>query len=101
MAEEKEGADWLHPEREQQQAALQEKGLIFAQRYLVFKQDPRARELLAHWTATVRRQTIAVGASAQEYAYWNARREFIELIHAQIEFAENGLNQPPIRKTND
>ena len=91
------GADWLFPEAEQQKAEREEKGLVFAQKYLVFKQDPRARELLEHWTQMARRQTIPPNASAQEYAYFNARREFFELIHAQIEFAENGRTQPQPR----
>lgn len=89
--------DWLFPNAEQQKADLEEKGLVFAQKYLVFKQDPRARELLEHWTKIVRQQTITPSATAQEYAYFNARREFIELIHVQIAFAENGLNQPKPR----
>ena len=50
MAEEKDPADWLFPQAEQQKADQEEKGFIFAQKYLVFKQDPRARELLNHWT---------------------------------------------------
>ena len=98
MAEEKEGADWLFPDKEKQQTALVEKGLVFAQKYLVFKQEPRARALLEHWTALARKTPIARNASVQEYAAANAFREFIEGIHAQIEFAENGANQPPIRK---
>lgn len=91
--------DWLFPDAEKQKAAQQEKGLVFAQKYLVFQQDPRARELLAHWATTVRKQMIAPNATAQEYAYYNARREFVEMIHAQLEFAQNGANQPPIRTT--
>lgn len=97
MAEEKDPADWLFPQAEKQKADQEEKGLVFAQKYLVFKQDPRARDLLEHWTKTVRRQKLSIAASAQEYAYYNARREFVELIHEQIEFAENGLNQPKSR----
>lgn len=95
-----ENADWLFPAAGQQKAAMEEKGLVFAQKYLVFVQDPRARELLDHWTKTARRQTLPPGASVQEYAYFNARREIFEAIHAQIEFAQNGLNQPKARTTN-
>lgn len=97
MAEKK---DWLFPEAEEQRAEIEEKGLVFAQRYLVFSgptADPRARDLFEHWTRMARRQVINPSASAQEYAYWNARREFIEGIAAQIEFANNGLNQPKSR----
>lgn len=98
MAEEKD--DWLFPDAKGQRAAIEEKGLVFAQRYLVFHgptSDPRARDLLEHWTRLVRRQVIPPDASAQEYAYWNARKEFIEGIWGQVEFAQNGANQPKLR----
>lgn len=95
-----EETDWLFPDAKGQKAAQEEKGLVFAQKYLVFVQDPRARELLDHWTKTARRQTLPPSASVQEYAYFNARREIFEAIHAQIEFAQNGLNQPKVRTTN-
>jgi hypothetical protein len=81
-------------------ATAQQKALMFAQKYLVFDgptADLRAQELLAHWTATVRRQRVSPSASAQELAYWNARREFVEAIHAEIEFANNGLAEPTPR----
>ena len=101
MAEEKE--DWLFPKAAEQRADQEEKGLVFAQRYLVFfgpTADPRARELFEHWSALVRRQTIPPGASAQEYAYYNARREFIEGIQAQIDFAMKGAQSlPPKSRT--
>lgn len=98
MAEENE--DWLFPDRGQQKAELEEKGLIFAQRYLVFHgptSDPRARELLAHWTRIARHKRIPANASVGEYAAHNAFRELIEGIHAQVEFAMSGLNQPKTR----
>lgn len=92
--------DWLFPKAAEQRAAQEEKGLAWAQRYLVFVQDPRARELLEHWTKTERRRSLPPNASAQEYAYYNARRDIFEGIHAEIEFAQNGLNQPRARTTN-
>ncbi len=102
MAEEKEGADWLFPHAEQQRAALEEKGLIWAQKYLLFSgptSDPRARELLQYWTDMVRKKNIAPAASVQEYAAANALREFVEGIHTQIEFANKGINVPKPRTT--
>lgn len=102
MAEEKEGADWLFPTAEKQKAVQEEKGLVWAQKYSVFggpTSDPRARELLEHWTLIARRTRIPAGVSAQEYAAANAFRELIEGIHAQIEFAMKGSNQPKIRTT--
>ncbi|MDE2097039.1 MAG: hypothetical protein KGL39_07320 [Patescibacteria group bacterium] len=100
MAEEK--WDDLFPDAKQQKADIEEKGLLFAQRYLVFggpTSDPRARDLLEHWTRLARRKRIPAGASAQEYAAANAFRELIEGIHAQIEFAMNGQNVPKPRTT--
>ena len=100
MAEEKE--DWLFPDAPKQRAKQEEKGLVFAQKYLVFSgptADPRARELFEHWTALVRKTPIPRGASVQEYAAANAFREFIEGIHSQIEFAQNGQNLPKTRTT--
>ena len=99
MTEEK-NDDWLFPNAGKQRAELEEKGLVFAQKYLVFAgptSDPRARELFEHWTKIARRTRIPAGASAQEYAAANAFREFVEGIHAQIEFAMNGQNQPKPR----
>lgn len=94
---EKNDFDWLFPNAEKQATQQREKGLLIAQKYLVFRQDARAKDLLEMWTSTVRRNPIAKGASVQEYAAVNALREFVEGIHAQIEFAENGLNQPKQR----
>lgn len=97
---EKENWDDLFPEAGKQRAATEEKGLVFAQKYLVFSgptADPRARDLFEHWTRLVRRQVISPGASAQELAYWNSRREFIEGIWGQVEFAQAGVNQPKPR----
>lgn len=99
MAEEKE--DWLFPNAPEQRAKQEEKGLIFAQKYLVFAgptADPRARDLFERWTALVRKTPIPRGASVQEYAAANAFREFVEGIHSQIEFAQNGQNAPKPRK---
>lgn len=98
MAEENE--DWLFPEAGKQRAATEEKGLVFAQKYLVFSgpmSDPRARDLLEHWTAIARKTRIPAGATAQEYAAHNAFREFVEGVHSQIEFANKGVNQPQPR----
>lgn len=94
--------DWLFPEKEKQQAKQQEASFVFAQKYLVFfgpTADPRARELLEHWTVAARKQRIPAGASAQEYAAANGFREFVEGIHSQIEFAMNGQNVPKPRTT--
>lgn len=100
MAEEKDGSDWLFPKAEIQKAKQEEKGLLFAQRYLVFSgptADPRARELLEHWTGIVRKTPIPRNASVQEYAAANSFREFIEGVWSQIEFASKGGNEPKPR----
>ncbi len=93
MVEEKQ-PDWLaelFPNAKAIRADIKAKGLTFAQKYLVFAgptADPRARELLEQWTVKVRKTCIPKGASAQEYAAYNALREFIEGIWSQIEFAQ-------------
>lgn len=100
MAEEND--DWLFPKAAEQRAEAEEKGLVFAQRYLVFfgpTSDPRARALLEHWTALVRKQRIADDASLGEFAAQNAFCRFIEGIHTQIEFAQQGQNAPKPRTT--
>lgn len=94
--------DWLFPKAAEQRAKQEEKGLVFAAKYLVFAgptADPRARELLEHWTALVRKTPIPRGASVQEYAAANAFREFVEGIWSQIEFANQGQNVPKPRTT--
>lgn len=93
-------ADWLFPKKEEQRAKVEESGLLFAQRYLVFfgpTADPRARELLEHWTAQARNARIPRTATLGEYAAANAFREFVEGLHQQIAFAMHGANQPKSR----
>lgn len=103
MAEEKQDTAWLDelfPNAKQQRAEMHEKGLVFAQRYLVFSgptADPRARDLLEHWTAAVRGRRVLPGATAQEYAAANAVREFIEGLHQQIAFASANAASLPVK----
>ena len=95
MAEENE--DWLFPDREKQKKDLHEHSLVFAQKYLVFggpTSDPRAREILEHWTKVTRRTRLPDNASHGELAAHNALARFLEGIHAQIEFAQQGQNVP-------
>lgn len=92
--------DDIFPNASKQRAERETEGFLLAQKYLVFggpTSDPRARDLLDMWTKGVRKQRIAPNASAQEFAYWNACREFIEIIHSQIELATNGPQQPKPR----
>ena len=67
--------------------------LIFAQKYLIFESGT-AKELLEFWSRTVRNRKIAPNASATEFAYHTGWREFIESIHAQVEYAKNGGQSP-------
>lgn len=100
MAEDTAWLDDIFPDAKKQRAEAKEKGLVFASKYLVFAgptSDPRARELLENWTRQVRRTPVPKGASAQEYAAYNALREWVEGIHAQIEFAQQGQNVPQPR----
>lgn len=105
MAEEK-GGDWLDelfPNAAKQRAEMHEKGLVFAQKYLVFAgptADPRARELFDHWTSTVRMARLGRSATVQELAAHNALREFVEGIRAQIEFAMANVQTIAPRKND-
>lgn len=102
---EKREDDWLFPNATRDRQNQQQQGLLFAQKYLCFAgptADPRARELLEHWTTMVRTKRIEPGASVQEYAAANALREFVEGLHQQIDHAMKGAQQlpPTTRKTN-
>lgn len=70
--------------------------LIFAQKFLVFESGS-AKDVLDHWTRTVRHRAIAPSASATEFAYYTGVREFVEAIHLQMEFARSG-GQTPYRE---
>lgn len=92
--------DFLFPQAAKQKAEMEEKGLVFASKYLVFggpTADPRARELLEHWTAIARRKRLPDNASIGELAAHNAFSRFVEGIHQQIEFAQQGQNVPQPR----
>lgn len=103
MAEEKNDTAWLDdlfPGATKRAEEQKEKGLVFAARYLVFAgptSDPRARELFEHWTRSVRKASVPKDASLQELAAHNALREWVEGIHTQIEFAQQGQNVPQPR----
>ena len=67
--------------------------LIFAQKFLIFTSGP-GKDLLEHWSKIVRNRKIAPNASHGELAYYNGMREFVEGLHQQIEFAQNGGQSP-------
>jgi hypothetical protein len=93
MPTEKREDDWLEEHHGTSAANKANSGsaLLFAQKYLVFEQDGRAKELLAHWDATILRRKIGDSATHSQYA---AVREFIQGIKDQIVFANNRGNQP-------
>lgn len=68
------------------------KAVQYAQNYLVFEQDPRARAILEHWTKTISRRRTPVAATVQEYAANEAARAFVDGIHDQIAFAHSQGN---------
>ena len=74
--------------KEKEQAAL-----MFAQKYKIFETGV-AKDLLEFWTTKARRTKTPPSASATEFAYPAGWREFVESIHAQIEFANNGGLSP-------
>ena len=80
--------DGTAAKKENEQAAL-----IFAQKYKIFETGV-AKELLDHWTRTVRHKKVAPSAAPTEFAYHAGFREFVESIHLQIELANNGGLSP-------
>ena len=61
----------------------------FAQQYLVFMQDPRAKALLGHWEEQMLRKKVRPSASLQEYAHAEGMREFVQQIRDQIKLANS------------
>ncbi len=72
---------------------VRNEALIFAQKFLIFTTGP-GRDLLTHWSSKVRNRKISTNASHGELAYFNGEREFVEGIHQQIAFAQNGGQSP-------
>lgn len=97
-AEKTPNPDWLDdlfPGAAARRTEMFEKGVVFAQRYLVFAgptADPRAKELLEHWTKYVRGNRINPSASHAELAAHNALREWVEGIHQQIDLAQQNAS---------
>lgn len=80
-------ADWLDDNGSAARAAQQAKAVDFAQNYLVFEQDSRARALLEHWEQAVLRKRTPVDATHQRYAADEAVRAFVAGIREQISLA--------------
>lgn len=88
-------ADWLtgdarHDAPPQQKAAQQAQAVEFAQLYLCFVDDPRARELLTHWIEAIENRDVPPSASHAEFAYYEGRRAFVRGIQRQIAIAQKG-----------
>lgn len=67
--------------------------LIFAQKFLIFTAGP-GKDLLDHWSNKVRNRKVSTNATWGELGYFNGEREFVEGIHQQVEFAQNGGQNP-------
>ncbi len=67
--------------------------LVFAQKFLIFTSGP-GKDLLEHWSNKVRNRKVSTNATLGELAYYNGEREFVEGIHQQIQFAQNGGRSP-------
>jgi hypothetical protein len=76
--------DWLEGDVEQTRAEQRVKALETAQLYLVFVENPRAKQLLEFWEANVLNVKTPVEASLQRYVADEATREFVRGIKQQI-----------------
>ncbi len=88
----KRGEDWLTGDARNdvpvaQKEVQRAREVEFAQLYLCFVDDPRGRALLDHWTATIEDKDVPPSASHAEFAYHEAKRNFIRGIHRQIKLA--------------
>jgi hypothetical protein len=98
MAAGRQPGSWLEDEDPFAQATaakkeISDEALIFAQKFLIFTSGPGA-DLLAHWSSKVRNRKVSTNATLGELAYYNGEREFVEGIHQQIQFAQNGGQSP-------
>lgn len=81
---------WLdeHEQQSIDQTAINKKQAVdFAQLYLVFEQDARAKALLEHWERTIEARDTPPDSSHAVYAYAEGRRVFVRSIRREIEFA--------------
>ncbi len=84
--------DWLDNESvDAHRADMAAKRVEFAQNYLVFESDSRARALLANWTDKVLHRRTPVTASVQQYAADEAVRAFVAGIHEELRIARKGV----------
>lgn len=84
-------------DRRNPQAAADERkaaALRFASLYQGAFSTGAGRQLLEFWSTMIRQRKIPPSASLGELAYANGVREFVEGIHAQIEFAKTGGGTP-------
>lgn len=71
------------------QEAQRLKAVEFAQHYVeTFQRNPAGRIILDQWTREIRALRVPVDASVQVYAAIEAKRAFIEGIHAQLNLAQ-------------
>lgn len=71
-----------------QRSKLKKEAIEFAQLYLVFAQDGRAKALLEHWEKTIEEKCVPPTASHAEFAYAEGRRVFVRGIRQQLELAK-------------
>lgn len=91
MVETPTSPDWLDNDDVARYRATQAANHVeFAQNYLVFDNDSRARALLAQWSKALMERRTPVNASIQEYAANEALRAFVAELHVQIAVARKG-----------
>ena len=63
--------------------------IAFARKYLVFEDDPRAKDIFNHWKKVMLYKRTPVDANVQTYAADEAVRAFIAGVVAQLEIAKD------------
>lgn len=79
----------LFPRTAEKELQRKQAALDFAKLYLVFEQDPRARQIYAHWVKEIEQRDLTPTTTHSEFAYWESRRAFVRGIGRQLELAKN------------
>lgn len=83
--------DFLVDDTAEQKQERLDNAVEFAQLYLVFETDERAKRLLEHWRETILLKDTPVESSLQRYAADQSQRQLVIGIEKQIKLAKEGF----------